>query len=73
MRLIKYADRRLYCSNLKRFVTIKDVVKGLRHGVVIRATCAKTRMDITEEVLVKAALYVGIDSATALKIVLRDY
>lgn len=69
MNLIKYAGRRLYSAQLKRMVTIKDVIKGVRGGVILKVTCAETRRDITGEILAQAALVAGIDPEMAIRII----
>ncbi len=73
MNLIKYSGSKLYCSQLKRTVTIKDVVKGIQAGVTLKVTCARTRRDITSDVLQQAALLVGIPPKISINIIRNRY
>jgi polyhydroxyalkanoate synthesis regulator protein len=55
MNLVKYRNRRLYCSELRNYVDAGRVLGAVRAGQGVRIICHATRRDITAEVLLGLA------------------
>jgi polyhydroxyalkanoate synthesis repressor PhaR len=54
--LKKYGNRRLYDTNLSRYVTLHEVEEMVQRGVDMQVLDAKTGQDLTKEILVQIIL-----------------
>ena len=54
--LKKYANRRLYDADRKKFVTLNEVAEMIREGKVVRVTDANTSDDVTAFILTQILL-----------------
>lgn len=54
MNLVKYPNRKLYNKDTSRTVSLAQVFQHVRSGGNVKVTDFRTRVDITDQVLVRA-------------------
>ncbi len=55
----KYENRRLYCVNTRKYVTLDEIKKWVQNGKTVRVTDVVTDDDITSEIFVQILLQEG--------------
>jgi len=54
--LIKYANRKLYCPSLKRYMTLSELSDNIKDGLDIEVIDHQTKKDITIDTLKQTVL-----------------
>lgn len=52
----KYENRRLYCANEKKYITLEDIEKYVKKGMKVKVEEVNTENDITSEILIQILL-----------------
>lgn len=59
MLIKKYENRRFYCANDKKYITLSEIENYVKKGQKIKVVEVKTDVDITSEVLIQILLEQG--------------
>lgn len=52
----KYENRRLYCANEKKYITLEDIENYVKKGLKVKVEEVNTEKDITSEILIQILL-----------------
>lgn len=69
MELIKYKNRKIYSPNLKRYVTLNEVVEGIRNGEEITIRAHETNADVTDDTLKQCLLLSNLNRNDLINII----
>ena len=57
--IVKYSNRKMYCTNQSKYVTLTDLIERVREGNTVTVMDYVTKQDITEKTLAMAVAVTG--------------
>lgn len=67
MNVVRYRNRKLYCTDLSRYVTLAELLQFVREGKSVQVVEHQTRNNITQKTLATAYALAGNINVEAIK------
>lgn len=69
--ITKYANRKLYCSQSSRYVTLSELASSIKSGAQISVLEKETKKDVTNEILKGMVATLNVDNQVLIDLIKR--